>query len=546
VGTPNPVAAPAQMDGPTREKVKKSAVYLRVTVGPGRMGEGSGFLAVEPGIIITNAHVVGMMMPGARPPSNIEVVVHSGEKEEKSLQGTLAGYDNVNDLAVIRVPADDLPAPLAIDSTASLSELQELYVFGFPYGKSLGTNISIDKANVKSIHKYASGAVRQVVLTGDMQPGNSGGPVVDAAGRVVGVSVAGIKGTRINFAVPADCITAMVNGRIVERGLGDRKVEGDLIKLPVKLHLLDPLNRISAVEFEVWAGKPGDDRPPPAAGAPKRQEGDGPRKSAKLAVANEIAEGDVTLPGVKSGQVHWVQPILVNGSTKRYLTARALPHADFPANTLVADRREPEPEPKAPEKANPEPKGTPEPKVEPKVEPKTNPEPKPAADPKKETDAKPKSDPKQEKQPAIEPKVEPNPKANVEPKAKVDIEPKRNPEQPKAKREGPATLLTVNGQLTQTDFISAKGRKMKSFDVKLEAGATYVIEMKQGEKSRLNPFLQLKDPANKVVAEDDDSGGKMNAKITYTADTSGTYKVIATTPAGVQTGAFQLTVTRME
>jgi hypothetical protein len=546
VGTPNPDAAPPQMESGTRDIVKQAAVYLRVTIGPGRGGEGSGFLACEPGIVITNAHVLGMMQPGSRPPSDIAVVIHSGEPGEKTLKGELVGFDRVNDLAIVRIPADGLPTPLPVDTAASLSETQELYVFGFPYGKSLGTNISIDKANVKSLHKFANGAIRQVVLTGDMQPGNSGGPVVDAAGRVVGVSVAGIKGTRINFAVPADCITAMVNGRLAERSYGDRVVEGNLIKLPVKLQLLNPLNRVSTVEFEVWAGKPGDDRPPPMSGTPDKRDGDGPRKLAKLPVDKEIVQGDITLPGVKPGQVHWVQPVLVSGSSRRYLTARALAAIDFPPNTMLADSREPEPRPTPEPKKSPEPRPGPEPKPGPA--PKTNPEPKveptPKVDPKPPVDPKPGPEPKKEKQP----KVEPNPKANVDPK----IEPKREPElkpapQPKPRPPGPVTLLNVNGQLTQNDFLGGpKARRTKTYEVKLEAGITYVIDMKQASKSSLNPFLQLKDPTDKVVAQDDDSGGRVDAKITYTPTVSGTFKVIATTTTGTPLGGFQLTVTSKE
>jgi S1-C subfamily serine protease len=359
VGKPSPAAAPAIMDAATREKVKKSAVYLFVAMGAGMGGEGSGFFAFEPGIVITNAHVVGMMNPGSTEPRNIDVVINSGGPGEKTVKGKVLGVDRVNDLAVIRVPSEGMPPPLPIETSASLSELQEVYVFGYPYGKMLGNNnnptnksnpsISIDKANVKSVAKHPNGAIRQIVITGDMQPGNSGGPVVDAAGRVIGVSVAIIKGTRINFAVPADCAIAMVNGRLAERSYGDRVVEGDQVKLPVKLQLLDPLKHVGSVEFEVWAGKPGDDRPPPADGKPMKKEGDGPKQRAKLAVSASNAEGNITLPALQPGEVHWVQAVLVSGSTRRFLTARALPTAQFPVNATPppAEKQEPAPPPDA-------------------------------------------------------------------------------------------------------------------------------------------------------------------------------------------------------
>jgi S1-C subfamily serine protease len=345
IGKPSPTAAPATMDAATRDKVKKSTVYLFVTMGAGMQAEGSGFFAFEPGIIVTNAHVVGMLSAGSTEPRNLDVVINSGAPGEKTVKGKVLGVDRVNDLAVVRVPSEGMPPPLPVETAASLSETQDIYVFGYPYGKALGNNggaagprsnpsISIDKASVKSLSKYPTGAIRQIVVTGDMQPGNSGGPVVDAAGRLVGVSVAIIKGTRINFAVPADCAIAMVNGRLAERHYGDRTVDGNQIKLPVKVQLLDPLKHVSSVEFEVWAGKPGEDRLAPANGKTVIKEGDGPRKRATLKVSDSRVDGHIDLPGLKTGQVHWVQPILVNGTTKRYLTARALPNVDFPSNTV--------------------------------------------------------------------------------------------------------------------------------------------------------------------------------------------------------------------
>ncbi len=205
-----PGQAPAEMAGDVVRKVKQSTAYLRVRQPDGGLAEGSGFFALERGLVITNAHVVGMLRPG-RPPRGVDVVVHSGEAGEAKLTGTVLGVDRDNDLAVLRVAGDTsrLPAPLPVDTAERLVELQNLYIFGFPFGTQLGKDITVSASSVGALRRER-GVLKQVQVNGGMHPGNSGGPVTDARGVVVGVSVAGISGTQINFAVPADFIRPLV------------------------------------------------------------------------------------------------------------------------------------------------------------------------------------------------------------------------------------------------------------------------------------------------------------------------------------------------
>jgi hypothetical protein len=199
------------MAADTVRKVKQSTAYLRVRLPDGDVGQGSGFFALGPGTLITNAHVVGMLRPGG-PPRGVEVVIHSGEAGEAKLAGTVVGVDRDNDLAVLRVGGDlsRLPAALPVDTTTKLTELQNVYIFGFPFGVQLGKNITVSASSVTSLRRGADGVLKQVQVNGGMHPGNSGGPVTDSRGVVVGVSVAGITGTQINFAVPADFIRPLV------------------------------------------------------------------------------------------------------------------------------------------------------------------------------------------------------------------------------------------------------------------------------------------------------------------------------------------------
>jgi S1-C subfamily serine protease len=311
---PGNVPPPDQIDPETLAKVKQATVYLRVTMPNGQAAEGSGFFAVEPGVVITNAHVLGMLQAQSRPPANVDVVVHSGEPgKELVLRGQVAGVDRATDLAVVRVPTNGLPAPLPVDSAHNLQELQKVYLFGFPFGKKLGSNITITAGDVSSLRKDPSGVITQVQLNGDMQPGNSGGPVVDSAGRVVGVAVAIIKGTRINFAVPADFVRLILAGRLAESNYGEVFVENDQRKLPVKFQCLDPLDRIKSMRVEVWAGSQGPTRAP-ANQQPPALPGDGPRQVVAINYQNHTGSGDVPLPDLQPGQVYWVRPVFVSAA----------------------------------------------------------------------------------------------------------------------------------------------------------------------------------------------------------------------------------------
>jgi tetratricopeptide (TPR) repeat protein len=86
------------------------------------------------------------------------------------------------------------------------------------------------------------------------------------------------------------------------------------------------------------------------------------------------------------------------------------------------------------------------------------------------------------------------------------------------------------------------GCAYKLLPVKLMAGRTYILEMDHVDQSGLDPFLVLANRAGQVVAQDDDSGGNLNARIVYRAPETGMFRVYATTFLPGMTGAFRLTV----
>lgn len=231
VGTPGQpapapaVAAPLPNGTPAQaiQMVKGSTAYIR-THSKNRLGMGSGFFAGPPGYVVTNAHVIGFGPKELHVPTRVEIVVHSGESDQKVYAARIVGVSVDEDLALLWVNGTDhpapLPAPLTFGRTADLVETQEVMIFGFPLGEQLGLNISVNKTTVSSLRKE-KGVVEMVQVADGMTNGNSGGPVTNARGEVIGVVVAVIKGTPINFAIPGDKAAAFVTRQVAGGGTFD-------------------------------------------------------------------------------------------------------------------------------------------------------------------------------------------------------------------------------------------------------------------------------------------------------------------------------------
>lgn len=309
-----PLPSNGQMTEEVLKRVKRATVHLRVTMPEGGQSQGSGFFAVDSGIVLTNAHVVGMLDPDSRPPQSIDVTLNSGEKDEKKMQGQVLGVDRNSDLAVLRATGFvlSLPTPLDVKSAQSLALTQKLFVFGFPLGDKLGREISVRESSVASLRKEGD-ILSKVQVHGGMDPGNSGGPVVDTSGDVVGVAVSGITGTSINFAVPGDRVRVMLNGRVDALSLGQPYLIDGKVLLPVSVAKVDPLNRMKELAVDLWVGERGEPRPP-ATTTPAVVHGDTPHAKTPLEAKAALPASDVALQPLPPGKVYWVQPRWVNGA----------------------------------------------------------------------------------------------------------------------------------------------------------------------------------------------------------------------------------------
>jgi S1-C subfamily serine protease len=224
-----PPAAAAEMAAPAAggskeltadvlRKVKAATVRVDVMLPNGDEGNGTGFLVHPEGLLVTNAHVVGYSRrEGNRPARSVKVVFNCGEPTQRVLQAQVFGVDGDGDLAVLRVAPGGLPEALTLGTATQLRETQDLYVFGYPLGDIAGREITVSTTTVSSLRRE-NGVLTAVQVNGGMHPGNSGGPLTDKGGQVVGVAVAGIRGTNIHFAIPADQVDQFVRDQIAAGG----------------------------------------------------------------------------------------------------------------------------------------------------------------------------------------------------------------------------------------------------------------------------------------------------------------------------------------
>jgi S1-C subfamily serine protease len=211
------------------ERVGPAVVSIARTVRRGPAGAGSGVAFTPDGYVLTNAHVAA----GAR---ELEL----GFTDGSTSSAHVVGVDHATDLAVVRaaVPAASIAS---FGSSSGLRVGQLVVAIGNPLGFSSTVSAGVVSALGRTMRARDGRAMENIIQSDvALNPGNSGGPLVDSHARVVGVNTAIILGAQgLSFSVPIDTAKwvvgeLMTNGRVRRGWLGisaqNRPIEREIVR----------------------------------------------------------------------------------------------------------------------------------------------------------------------------------------------------------------------------------------------------------------------------------------------------------------------------
>jgi S1-C subfamily serine protease len=207
---PSVVIINVSSDAPTKPVAHEEDFLDRFPRTPDALGQGSGVVVDASGYILTNHHVV-------RDAKEIRITLSDGRR----LTAERIGVDNLTDLAVLKVNAGNL-TPAEWGNSDALEVGSLIWAVGSPFGLERSVSFGILSAKNRG---GVAGLPHQNFLQTDaaVNPGNSGGPLVDAAGKVVGINTAIVGPTYsgVSFAIPSN-VARQVAERLKEGGYVSR------------------------------------------------------------------------------------------------------------------------------------------------------------------------------------------------------------------------------------------------------------------------------------------------------------------------------------
>ncbi len=253
----------------TINRLKEATVFIQTP-----SGSGTGFLARLDGdgvFIVTNNHVISeridyLVGETTRAYDEVDVVFFSGAPGAQKTKARVFATFRSADLALLQ--CETTPSgvtPLVFDFQSVPFETMSVLAAGFPFGEDLSggqfPSPTIVKANVSSLRYSHAGELESVQLDTNLNPGNSGGPILGESGKVLGVAVAAIRGTDISFMVPARDMRRFIDGAIDYLSPSSMKFDyaKDQVNQDLVVVFADPFRRIAQVGFNRLT-KPPDKR----------------------------------------------------------------------------------------------------------------------------------------------------------------------------------------------------------------------------------------------------------------------------------------------
>ena len=208
-------------------------------------GAGSGFVWDEAGHVVTNFHVI-------QNATSATVVMY----DQTAYRASAVGVSPDHDIAVLRIhaPAAKL-RPLAIGESADLLVGQAVFAIGNPFGLSHTLTTGIVSAKSRTITSPSNDKIDEVIqIDAAINPGNSGGPLLDSAGRLVGVNTAIFSpsgaSAGVGFAIPVDTVNRVVP-QIIAKGKYERPQLGITVNSEINAAVTARLNQPGVLILDV-------------------------------------------------------------------------------------------------------------------------------------------------------------------------------------------------------------------------------------------------------------------------------------------------------
>jgi hypothetical protein len=216
-------------EGPSRAQLVKAGKAATALVeckqGPFLL-HGSAFCIHPGGTFVTAAHVLRPPNPGFGDgqPSEISLVLNSGQETARVVRARVLRADADLDLALLKVEGQDGLPTLPLGSDEQLAETADVVAFGFPFGEAMAVTagqrehpaVSVNTGRVTSLRMRA-GKLHRIQVDAVLNPGNSGGPVLDQDGKVVGVVVSSVtagvqapSNTGVNLLIPVSHVARFI------------------------------------------------------------------------------------------------------------------------------------------------------------------------------------------------------------------------------------------------------------------------------------------------------------------------------------------------
>jgi S1-C subfamily serine protease len=226
--------APSVVHITTVTEVRRSIWSLDVMQVP--QGTGTGFVWDDAQRVVTNFHVV---QPALSPGGEVQV---NFDGEPEPIPAKIVGLAPEHDLAVLQLVREPSKkrAPISLGSSGDLLVGQRVYAIGNPFGLDQTLTTGIISGLHREIRSPSDHRIRDVIQTdAAINPGNSGGPLLDSAGRLIGINTAIVSPSGayagVGFAVPVDVARRAVpqlieKGRVSRPGLGIYMIPDELMR----------------------------------------------------------------------------------------------------------------------------------------------------------------------------------------------------------------------------------------------------------------------------------------------------------------------------